>query len=126
MEIMDFLGFRLTKIEWKINDLELNLSGPTWNKLVFEGSQLRDAEELNNFEWCYRYLRRELCKSCWCKNSENHGTPLEIVREGDGVSPPGRTGDVDHPNFVPKTLYFHPQAAHCWFYQTKTSLRKSG
>ena len=50
MEIMDFLGFRLTKIEWKINDLELNLSGPTLNKLVFEESQLRDAEELNNFE----------------------------------------------------------------------------
>ena len=48
MEIMDFLGFRLTKIEWKSNDLELNLSGPTWNKLNFERSQLCDAEEFEN------------------------------------------------------------------------------
>ena len=29
MDFLDFLGFRLTKIEWKTNDLELNSNGPT-------------------------------------------------------------------------------------------------
>jgi len=30
------------------------------------------------------------------------------------------------PNFEPKTLYLYPQAVHCWFYQTKSTLKKRG